>query len=73
VRNTPYLLLSPYAGLDRPVSLQAWGYQLKLDSASGPRVDQFIQDFRIMAAPEPGATYAGGVTATGTTPHDTPG
>jgi len=73
VRSTPYLMLSPDDGLDRPVSLQAWGYQLKLDTVNDPRVDQFIQAFRIKAAPEPGATCSGGVTATGTAPHDTPG
>jgi hypothetical protein len=73
VRGTPYLLMSPYPGLDTPVSLQAWGYQLKLDAATDPRVDQFITALRIKAAPEPGATCSGGVTATGTTPHDSPG
>jgi len=73
VRDTPYLMLSPYPGLDRPVSLQAWGYQLKLDSAADPRVDQFIQAFRINAAPEPGAPCSGGTTATGIQPHNAPG
>ncbi|TWJ21053.1 DUF3105 domain-containing protein [Micromonospora endolithica] len=73
VRGTPYLFMSPFPGLDRPISLQAWGYQLKLDTATDPRVDQFIKDFRIKAAPEPGAPCSNGVTATGTTPHNTPG
>jgi len=59
--------------LDRPISLQAWGLQLKVDSPADPRIDQFIQEFRISAAPEPGATCSGGVTATGTTPHNAPG
>ena len=34
--------LSPYAGLKTPISLQAWGYQLFLNSASDPRIAQFI-------------------------------
>ena len=73
VRGTPYLMLSPYADLDRAISAQAWGYQLKLDSATDPRIDQFIQAFRNNAAPEPGAPCSGGTTATGTQPHNTPG
>ena len=72
VRGIPYLLMSPYPGLDKPVSLQAWGYQLKLDTATDPRVDQFLAALRIKAAPEPGAPCSGGTTATGTTPHTTP-
>ncbi|MEV4202988.1 DUF3105 domain-containing protein [Micromonospora globbae] len=73
VRGTPYMFMSPFPGLDRPISLQAWGLQLKLDSAADPRVDQFIRDFRIKAAPEPNASCSNGVTATGTAPHNTAG
>ncbi len=65
VRDRPYLLMSPYPGLDRPISLQAWGYQLKVDSADDPAIDQFIRAYRIRAAPEPGATCANGITDTG--------
>lgn len=46
VRGEQYLFLSPYPGLDKPVSLQSWGHQLKLDSATDPRVDQFITSLR---------------------------
>jgi hypothetical protein len=52
------LMLSPYAGLSSPISLQSWGHQLFLDSASDERVQQYVefmafnQDF----TPEPGAT-----------------
>lgn len=73
VTGTPYLMMSPFPGLDQPISLQAWGLQLKVDNAADPRTDQFIRDFRITAAPEPAASCTGGVTATGTTPHNTPG
>jgi hypothetical protein len=41
VDGEPYLTLSPYPGLDAPISLQAWGHQLKLESASDERVQQF--------------------------------
>lgn len=42
----PYTMMSPYPGLDRPISLQSWGHQLKLDSADDPRIDQFIRALR---------------------------
>jgi Protein of unknown function (DUF3105) len=71
VKGNDYMLMSPYPGLDTPISLQTWGFQLKLDSASDPRVDEFIKDLRQISSVEPGATCAsGGITATGTTPHD---
>jgi hypothetical protein len=34
-------MLSPYVGLDSPVSLQSWGHQLKVDSVEDPRIKQF--------------------------------
>ena len=46
VRGEQYLFLSPYPGLDQPVSLQSWGHQLKLESARDPRVNQFITALR---------------------------
>lgn len=36
------MMMSPYPELDKPISLQSWGHQLKLKSASDPRIDQFI-------------------------------
>lgn len=42
VEGKPYMVISPYPGLDSPISLQAWGHQLKLADAADPRVDQFI-------------------------------
>jgi Protein of unknown function (DUF3105) len=64
VSNQPYVFSSPYPGLDRPVSLQAWGYQLKVDSADDPAIDQFIAALRIRAAVVPGAPCIGGTTRT---------
>jgi hypothetical protein len=67
-----YLLMSPYEGLDKPISLQAWGYQLKLDDASDPRVDQFISTLKQNASMEgPTATCTAGnyTTGTGTNPR----
>ena len=66
VRGKPYLMMSPYPGLKSPISLQAWGYQLAVDSASDDRIDEFIQGFREKASIEPGATCTGGTSETGT-------
>jgi hypothetical protein len=68
VRGTDFIMMSPYPGLDKPLSLQAWGFQLKLDKADDPRVDDFINGFRKAATVEPMATCGNGVTQTGTTP-----
>ena len=70
VRGKEYMLMSPYPSLDKPISLQAWGYQLKLDSASDKRIDDFIGALRKNAGIEQGAVCSGGITETGTTPHD---
>jgi Protein of unknown function (DUF3105) len=58
VSDQTYLMLSPYPMLDRPISLQSWGHQLKLDSPDDPRIDQFIRALRTnpYQYPEVGAT-----------------
>ncbi|MDA3627991.1 DUF3105 domain-containing protein [Saccharopolyspora oryzae] len=43
----PYTMMSPYPGLDSPISLQSWGHQLKVDNAEDPRIDQFITALRL--------------------------
>ncbi|MDT4937863.1 MAG: hypothetical protein QOG80_1534 [Pseudonocardiales bacterium] len=47
VNGTDRMAMSPYPGLTSNVSLQAWGYQLKVDSASDPRIAQFISALRL--------------------------
>ncbi|GLY54462.1 DUF3105 domain-containing protein [Lentzea sp. NBRC 102530] len=42
VEGIPYMMLSPFPGLDKPISLQSWGHQLKVDNADDERIDQFI-------------------------------
>ena len=42
VEGKPFTLLSPYPGLDKPISVQSWGHQLKVDSAVDERIDQFV-------------------------------
>ena len=67
-------MMSPYEGLDAPISLQAWGYQLKLDNADDSRIDDFIRALRVNASIEgPNALCEQGVTATGTRPRNLAG
>jgi hypothetical protein len=51
-------MLSPYAGLDSPVSLQSWNHQLKVDSVDDERIEQFADflTYRSGEFPEPGAS-----------------
>jgi len=65
VQGKEYSLMSPYAGLDKNVSVQVWGYQLKTDDVNDPRIDQFIQDTRLVSSMEPGAGCSSGNTTTG--------
>ncbi len=69
VKGKEYMLMSPYKGLDTPISVQAWGFQLKLDDANDGRIDDFIKALRNQG-PEKGATCSQGITVTGTKPHD---
>lgn len=57
VDGEPYLMLSPYPGLDQPLSLQSWGHQLKLTRSDDPRIDQFVVALRNnpYTTPEAGA------------------
>jgi hypothetical protein len=58
VDGIPYRMMSPYAGLDAPISIQAWNQQLKVDSADDPRLAEFA-DFLTQNAdntPEDGAS-----------------
>ena len=69
VEGKEKMLLSPVANLTNNVSLQAWGYQLKVDSVDDPRIDEFIKVLRVNASIEgPTAACDGGVATTGTTP-----
>ncbi|MCU1644726.1 MAG: hypothetical protein JWN03_5001 [Nocardia sp.] len=60
VQGKPYSLMSPYPGLDSPISLQSWGHQLKLNSADDKRVNEFITALRLNqnTYPEVGADCA---------------
>jgi hypothetical protein len=65
VEGKDFMLMSPIANLDKNISLQAWGYQLKVDNAGDKRIDEFIKDLRLNASMEPGAACSSGNTTTG--------
>jgi hypothetical protein len=65
INGVPFTLMAPYPGLDKPISLQAWGFQLKVDNANDPRIKDFINDLRQNASMEPTAGCSGGVTEQG--------
>lgn len=46
VTGVNYMIMTPYAGLKTPISLQAWNYQLFVNSASDPRIAAFIKALR---------------------------
>jgi hypothetical protein len=57
-----YVLVSPRDQLPSPIVATAWGYQLQLDSADDPRLEQFLDKF--VQGPqtlEPGATCSNGI------------
>lgn len=43
--NQSYVIVSPYEGIDTPVAVSAWGYQLKVDSVDDARLPIFIQKY----------------------------
>jgi hypothetical protein len=58
VAGHEYTLMTPYAGLTSNISLQAWGYELPVDSATDSRVTRFVNALRLNQTntPELGAS-----------------
>ncbi len=56
------LFMAPYPGLTSPISLQAWGHRLLLDTPDDPRFEQFIRALsdNPYTAPDPDAGCAPG-------------
>jgi hypothetical protein len=61
VRGQDHVFMSPYPKLDSTVSLQAWNYQLKVDSVTDPRIAQFIAT--LAANPKITPELSGGAAA----------
>jgi len=68
VQGKDFMMISPFTGLDQNISLQGWGFQLKVADASDPRIDDFIKAVRVNASMEPGVPCSGGSTTTGDVP-----
>jgi hypothetical protein len=58
VAGVDRMAMTPYPDLKAPISLQAWGYQLFVNSPSDPRIEQFISalKYNTKTTPEYGAT-----------------
>jgi hypothetical protein len=58
VNGQDRMAMSPYPGLKSNISLQSWGYQMFVDKASDPRIQQFIDTLRYnqKTTPEYGAS-----------------
>ena len=55
-----HVLVTPYAGMDAPITLVAWEHRLELQSVTDPRLAQFVAAFRnAPTAPEQGAACQG--------------
>jgi Protein of unknown function (DUF3105) len=61
VSGQPYALVSPYPRLPSPIVATVWGVQLKLSSASDPRLKTFVNMYQSGSqAPEPRGPCTGG-------------
>jgi hypothetical protein len=45
--NENYVIVSPYPGQDAPVVATSWRVQLELNGADDPRLDRFVDQFKI--------------------------
>lgn len=54
-------IMAPYPGLDSKIVMTVWGFQLMVDKADDPRLDEFLLRFgNSQATLEPGASCLGG-------------
>jgi hypothetical protein len=58
-----FMDLTPFPGLSSPIVMSSWGYQLKLTSPTDPRMQKFVDTFRVNPTytPEYGSSCSGGV------------
>lgn len=61
-KDQAYTVMSPYPGLRSAVVLTGWGIQFETESASDPRITEFLLTYQQgPQTPEPGAPCQGGV------------
>ena len=58
-----YMDLTPFSGLPSPIVVSSWGFQLRLSSPTDPRLQQFVNKFRVSQtySPEYGSPCTGGL------------
>jgi hypothetical protein len=63
VTGSRYMDLSPYPGLASPIVISSWGFQLRVSSPWDPRLQQFVNRFRVSQtySPEYGSPCTDGV------------
>lgn len=68
--NERYILMSPFPGLPAPVVISSWAHQLRLDSPDDPRLQRYVDTFRVSEkySPEYGPTCKGQPAAIGGKP-----
>jgi hypothetical protein len=61
--SSRYMDLTPYPGLPSPIVVSSWGFQLRLSSPADPRLQEFVNKFRVSQkyTPEYGGECTGGV------------
>ncbi len=64
-----YMDLTPYPGLPSPIVVSSWGFQLRLSSPADPRLQQFVDKFRLSSQYSP--DYPGECTGGTGTPAAT--
>lgn len=74
VQGRDYTFMSQYPGMERPISLQAWGLRLTAEESGDDRILQFIDRFAQAEdnSMEPNATCSGGVNTTAASPMPEP-
>jgi hypothetical protein len=58
-----FIDVTPYPGLPAPIVASSWGFQLRLTSPTDPRLQQFVNKFRVSQqyTPEYGSPCTGGL------------
>jgi hypothetical protein len=65
VQGDPFRLMSPFPGLKSAVSLQAWGRQIFVDSATDSKVDKFLEAYTGGPQKPENGSCDGGTSSTG--------